>query len=70
MNHPTHDHSAYFTAVSQAGDDLDDALGHIRAEEDAGRIPSAEAAGERVDLLTRHIARLEQLRREHLGSAS
>ena len=30
--------SAYFDAIREADDDVADALGHIRAEEDAGRI--------------------------------
>jgi hypothetical protein len=47
--------------------DLDDALSHIRAEEDAGRITPAEAATERCGVLERHIAECRRLRREHLG---
>ena len=59
--------SAYAEALSQAADDLEDALACIRAETTAGRVSPAEAAAERADLLQRHLARLEQLRREHLG---
>jgi hypothetical protein len=69
-NHPTHDHSAYFAAVSEAADELAEAQSHIRAEQDAGRISVAEAAVERVGLLERHLERLEQLRREHFGDPS
>src|SRR5580704_686460 len=43
--------SAYFDAIREAEDDVTDALGHIRAEEDAGRITTVEAATERVGLL-------------------
>jgi hypothetical protein len=61
-------HSAYFDAMRDADETLDDALGHVRAEEDAGRITPAEAAAERVGLLERHIAECQRLRREMLGS--
>ena len=70
MNHPTHDHSAYFAAVSEAADDLAEAQAHVRAEQAAGRLGAAEAAVERVELLERHLARLERLRREHFGDKS
>jgi len=46
---------------------LDDALGHVRAEQDAGRITPAEAAAERVGLLERHIAECRRLRGELPG---
>ena len=59
--------SAYFAAIRDAEDDVDDALGRIRAEEDAGRITPVEAAAERVGLLERHLERCRQLRAEHLG---
>jgi hypothetical protein len=60
-------HSAYFGAMRDADAALDDALGHVRAEEDAGRITPAEAAAERVGLLERHIAECQRLRRELPG---
>jgi hypothetical protein len=53
---------AYFDAIREAEDDVADALGHIRAEEDAGRITTVEAAAERVGLLERHLERCRQLR--------
>jgi len=59
--------SAYAAALAGAADDLDDALLAIREETRAGRVSPAEAASERAGLLARHLARLEQLRREHLG---
>jgi len=61
--------SAYFDAIREAEDDVADALGNIRAEEDAGRITTVEAATERVGLLERHLERCRQLRAEHLGEA-
>ena len=61
--------SAYFGAMREADEVLDDALGHIRAEQDAGRITPAEAAAERVGVLERHIAECQRLRRELLGPA-
>jgi hypothetical protein len=74
VNLPTDDgpdqHSAYFEEVGQADADLEDALGHVRAEEDAGRISTLEACVERVGLLERHLERLGRLRREHLGGSS
>ncbi len=61
--------SAYFDAIREAEDDVADALGHIRAEEDAGRITTVEAATERVGLLERHLERCRQLRAEYLGES-
>lgn len=69
QNDPTHDHSAYFAAVGEAGDDLADALSHVRAEEDAHRISPLEACAERVGLLERHLEECRRLRREHLGGS-
>ena len=62
-------HSAYYRAVAEADDDLHDAISHVVAEQDAGRISLAEAAAERCQLLTNHLERLEQLRRQHLGGS-
>jgi hypothetical protein len=67
MHDPTDRHSRYYTAVSEADDALDDALSHVRAEEDAGRITPAEAAAERVGLLENHLAECQRARLEHLG---
>jgi hypothetical protein len=66
-NHSTHDHSRYFAAVGEAGDDLADALSHVRAEEDSGRIGPLAACAERITLFEQHLARLARLRAEHLG---
>ena len=67
----THDPtSAYFDAIHQAEADLTEALSHIRAEEDAGRITPIQAATERVGLLERHLERCRRLRTEHLGGPS
>jgi len=57
--------SAYADALAQAADDLDDALLAIREETRAGRVSPAEAAAERAGLLSRHLSRLEDLRRQH-----
>ena len=72
MQNPSTDepHSAYYDAVSRADADLEDALSHVRAEEDAHRITPVEAAAERIELLERHIAECRRLRREHLGGES
>ena len=45
MQNPSTDEprSAYYDAVSEADTDLEEALGHVRAEEDAHRITPAEA---------------------------
>ncbi len=59
--------SAYFDAIRQAEEDVSEALGHVRAEEDAGRMTTVEAAAERVGLLERHLERCRRLRAEHLG---
>ena len=69
MQNPSTDdkHSAYYDAVSKADADLEDALGHIRAEEDAHRITPVEAAAERIELLERHLELCRQARLDHLG---
>ena len=69
MQNPSTDgtHSAYYDAVSRADADLDEALSRVRAEEDAGRITSVEAAAERVGLLERHLELCQQARLDHLG---
>lgn len=70
QNDPTTDrHSAYYDAMREADEVLEDALGHVRAEEDAHRITPVEAATERVGLLERHLAECQRLRRELLGGA-
>lgn len=62
-------HSGYFDALREAEEDVSEALGQIRAEEDAGRLAPVEAAAERVGLLERHLERCRQLRAEHLGES-
>ena len=62
--------SAYFDAIRQAEEDVSEALGHIRAEEDAGRITTVEAAAERITVLERHLAECRRLRAEHFGDPS
>jgi len=72
MNDPTGTsdrHSAYFDAMRDLDEALDDALGHVRAEQDAGRITPAQAAAERAGLLERHLAECRRLRRELLGGS-
>ena len=70
MQNPSTDdtHSAYYDAVSKADADLEEALGHVRAEENAQRITPAEAAAERIELLERHLELCQQARIAHLGS--
>ena len=70
MTHdPTSGRSAgYFDAMREADEALDDALSHVRAEQDAGNITVAEAAAERCELLERHIAECKRLRLE-LGAS-
>jgi len=63
------DHRTYMSAMAELDETLDDALRHVRAEEDAGRVDPLAAAAERVGLLERHIAECRRLRREHLGGA-
>ena len=69
MQNPSTDdtHSAYYDAVSKADADLEEALVHVRAEEDAHRITPAEAAAERIELLERHLELCQQARITHLG---
>jgi len=61
--------AAYFDAMRELDKALDDALSHVRAEHDAGRITSAAAAAGRIGLLERHIAEGRRLRRQLLGEA-
>ena len=69
-NHdPAACHSAYYRAVSDADDDLHDAIAAIAAGQDAGRITTEQAATERCEVLERHLERLEQLRAEYLGGS-
>ena len=67
MQHPSTDPAAYFAAVADAREALDDALAAVRAEQDAGRLSPIEACTERCGLLERHLAELARLRAEHLG---
>jgi hypothetical protein len=60
--------SPYYAAITAADEDLEGALSHIRAEQDAGRLGAAEGCAERLGLLERHLERCRQLRREYLGS--
>ena len=70
QNPSTNDnHSAYFAAVTDASEALDDAMAAVRAGQDAGRISMIEACLERCDLLERHLRELTRLRREHLGGS-
>ncbi len=63
-------HSAYYDAMRDADEALEDALAAIRAETAAGRVTPAEAAAERAGLLERHLAEAERLRRELLPPES
>ncbi len=69
MQNPSTDepHSAFYDAVSRADADLEEALGHVCAEEDAHRITPAEAAAERIGLLERHLELCQQARIAHMG---
>jgi len=69
QNHPTHDPIAYFAALGDEQEALDDALAAIRDEQQAGRITVAAAAAERAGLLERHLARLAALRAQYLGES-
>jgi hypothetical protein len=60
----------YFDAMRDADEALADALSHIRAEEQAGRLTPAGAAAERIGLLERHLAECRRLRRELLGDTA
>ena len=64
MNHGS---SAYYDAMRDADEALQDALACIRAETTEGNLTPAEAAAERCGLMERHLAELERLRAEHLG---
>jgi hypothetical protein len=55
----------YFAALHDEQDAFDDALAHIRDEQDAGRLTPAAAAAEREQLLSDHLGRLAALRAEH-----
>lgn len=57
----------YYRAAEQADADVREALAHVSAEQDAGRLTTRQAAGERIRLLENHLERCRQLRLEHLG---
>jgi hypothetical protein len=59
----------YSQAATELDTALDEALAAIRAEEDEGRINICQAAGERIDVLTRHIGEIQALRRTHFGGS-
>ncbi len=61
------EHTAYYSAIHQADADLEAAISHVRAEEDAHRITAVQAAAERVGLLERHLALCQRARIAHLG---
>ena len=61
------EHSAYYSAIHQADADLDKAISHVRAEEDAGRLTPVQTAAERCGLLECHLRLCRQARLEHLG---
>ena len=63
-DHPRDELAAYFDALRDLDQGLDQALGHVRAEQDAGRLTPVQAAAERVGLLERHLAECRRLRRE------
>jgi hypothetical protein len=70
VNDPATYRLGYYAAVSSEEDAASDALGHIRAREDAREITTAEAAAERIQLLQEHLDRLARLRVTYLGGAS
>jgi hypothetical protein len=61
--------SPYYRAVTESNDALEEALGHVRAEQDAGRLTTSQACAERIKLLEDHLERCRELRRQHLGGA-
>ena len=63
-HHPIDRHAAYFDAMREADEALDEALAAIRAEQDAGRIGPVQAAAERIEVMQRHIAECQRLRRD------
>lgn len=54
----------YYKAMRDADADLDEALSHVRAEVDAGRITPLEGCAERCGLYERHLQLCQRLRRE------
>jgi hypothetical protein len=57
----------YAQAATELDVAIDEALAAIRAEEDEGRISVCQNARERIDVMTRHIEEIQQLRRVHFG---
>lgn len=60
----------YYDDVHVADGALADALSHIRAREDAQEITVVEAADERVELLERHLAECQRIRRLYFGTGN
>lgn len=63
-DHPADPHAAYFDALRALDEALDQALGRVRTEQDAGRLSPVQAAAERVAVLERHLAETRRLRRD------
>ena len=63
-DHPRDQLAAYFDALRALDEALDEALGRVRTEQDAGRLSPVQAAAERVGLLENHLAETRRLRRD------
>jgi hypothetical protein len=68
QNRPTTPAQQYAEAAAEADEQLDQALTLIRRQEDAGDLSVTEAAGQRITAMEAHLAALQALRQQHLGS--
>jgi hypothetical protein len=59
----------YAQEAAAADELLDELLGNVRRDFDAGEISAAEAASERVDIMERHLATIKMLRAKHFGGS-
>jgi hypothetical protein len=61
---------ATYTQEAAAADKLlDELLGNIRRDFDAGEITALEAAGDRINALEEHLATIKQLRTKYFGGS-
>ena len=66
----SNDSTAYYAAMREADEALQDTLAAIRAEGATPAVsPLLRLPAERVGLLERHLAEVQRLRRELLGEA-
>ena len=67
---PEHEHRAASYAAEAAAADalLDELIGNVRRDLDAGEISPAEAAAERIKVMEEHLITIRELRARYFGN--